>query len=101
MRFLVAAALCVAMIVPAKAADVSVKLADGTQNAIIQLPAVFDQCVAGLTIRGDASVCKNLATFLVGMSNEVKSAQAEAVAKAAADKATADKAAAPATPPAN
>jgi hypothetical protein len=80
---------------PVQAADVSVKLADGTQGAIIQLPSVFDQCIAGLTLRGDAAVCKNIASFLVGMSNEVKSAQAEA-AKAIADKAAADKAAEPA-----
>lgn len=77
---------------PVRAADVSLKLAEGTQSAIVQLPGVFDQCVAGITIHGDATVCKSVAGFLLGLSNEVRSAQAE-VAKVAADKAAADKAA--------
>jgi hypothetical protein len=92
-----AVAALIVMSAPARAADVSVKLSSDTQNAIVQLPAVLDQCVAGLTMRGDASVCKSISAFLVGMGNEVK-AEAAAADKAAADKAAADKAAAAAPP---
>ena len=75
-----------------RAAELAIKLDDGAQNAVAQLPALLDSCVAGLTIRGDAAVCRSVANFLVALGNEVKSAQSLA-AKAVADKAAADEAA--------
>jgi hypothetical protein len=103
-RILVAAALGLAtlglaMLAPAKADVISVKLSDDTQKALMQLPAVFDQCVAGLTLHGEASACKSMSNFLIGMANEVN-VEATAAAKAKADKAAADKAAAAAPAPA-
>lgn len=76
---------------PVRAAEVTIKLDDGAQNAVAQLPALLDSCVAGLTLRGDGAVCRSVANFLVALGNEVKSAQAIA-AKAAADDAAAKKA---------
>lgn len=98
----VAAIAALALLSPVRAAEVAIKLDDGAQSAVAQLPALLDSCVAGLTIRGDAAVCRSVANFLVALGNEVKSAQAIA-AKAAADdaakKAAADaKAADPANP---
>jgi hypothetical protein len=93
-RFVVAAVAAVALLSsPVRAAEVSIKLDDGAQNAVAQLPALLDSCVAGLTLRGDGAVCRSVAAFLVALGNEVKSAQASA-AKAAADDAAAKKSAA-------
>jgi hypothetical protein len=90
------------MINAAHATDVTLKLSPDTQNSIAQLPAFLDQCVASLTMRGDATACKSISAFLVGMGNQVKlEAQVEAKAeaeKAAADKVAADKAAASVPP---
>jgi hypothetical protein len=84
------------LLAPAHATDITVKLSPDTQNAIVQLPALLDQCTAGMAMRGDAQTCKSISNFLIGMGNEVK-VEAQAAAKAESDKAAADKAAA-ATP---
>lgn len=89
---IVAACAAVLLLSPAHAGEVSVKLDDSGQNAVGQLPTLLDQCVAGLTIRGDGSVCRTVGALLVGLVNEMRTAQT-AAAKAAADKATADEAA--------
>ena len=104
MKSFVVAAIAAAALAssPVRAAEVAIKLDDGAQNAVAQLPALLDSCVAGLTIRGDAAVCRSVANFLVALGNEVKSAQAaaaKAVADDAAKKAAADKAASDAAAP--
>jgi hypothetical protein len=76
--------------IPASAAEITFKLDDSTQNAVLQLPALLDQCVAGVTMRGDATVCKSISTFLQSVGVEIRKEQ---IARAAADKAAADEAA--------
>lgn len=90
-RFLAALAAAAMFATPALATDITVKLSPDTQNAIVQLPALLDQCIAGMAMRGDAATCKSISNFLVGMGNEVK-IEAQAAAKAEADKAAAAKA---------
>ena len=85
----------------ARAAEISLKLDDGAQNAVSQLPALLDQCVSGVMVHGDAAVCRTVSNFLAALGSEVKSAQAAAAKKAASDKAAADEAAKAASPPAN
>jgi hypothetical protein len=86
-RFAFAAIAALSMLAaPARATDITVKLSPETQNAIVQLPALLDQCIAGMAMRGDAVTCKSISNFLIGMGNEVK-VQAQAAAKAEADKA--------------
>jgi hypothetical protein len=93
----VAVAVAAALLSQADASEVSLKLDDSAQNALAQLPTLLDSCVAGLTIRGDGSVCRSVGALLVGLGNEVRNAQAAAAAKAAADAAA--KKPADATPP--
>jgi len=83
----------------ARADEVSLKIDDGGQAAVMQMPALLDSCVAGVMMRGDAMVCKGVSNFLTAFGNDVKRAQA--AAKAASDKAAADEAAKAAPPPAN
>jgi hypothetical protein len=105
--FAVAAlAAAVALASPSvRCAEIAIRLDDGAQNAVAQLPSLLDSCVAGLTLRGDAAVCRSVANFLVALGNEVKSAQTvaskaadDAAKKAAADKAASDVAPATAAP---
>jgi hypothetical protein len=98
MRIAIAALAAVLITTPATATEVSLKLDDGAQNAVSQLPTLLDQCVSGVTVHGDATVCRTVSNFLAALGNEVKSAQA-AAAKAAADKAAADEAAKKAAAP--
>jgi hypothetical protein len=95
--FILAVAVAAALSSPTCAADVSLKLDDSAQSAVAQLPALLDQCVAGVTIRGDGSVCRSVSSFLVALGNEVRTAQA-AAAKAAADDAANKAAEKPAKP---
>lgn len=81
-------AAALAFAAPVRATDITVKLSPDTQNAIVQLPALLDQCIAGMAMRGDAATCKSISNFLIGMGNEVK-VEAQAAAKAEADKAAA------------
>lgn len=85
MRTVIAAALIAASVVAAKADEVSIKLGDAAQSAVGQLPAILDQCVSGVMVRGDAAQCKVLSGFLTGLGNEVKVSQA-AAKKAAEEK---------------
>jgi hypothetical protein len=89
MRTIMAVTVGAAMLLPitARAGEVQLKLDDAAQNAVAQLPALLDQCVSGVAMRGDTSICRNVANFLVALGNEVKVQQA-AVAKAAADEGT-------------
>lgn len=74
----------------ALARDVSITLPDTAQQATRNLPAALDQCIAGMTLRGDSSVCKTVSNFLGVLASEVGTAQAKAdaddKAKAEADK---------------
>lgn len=95
MKIEIAAALAALVVLssPVRAGEITLKLDDNAQNAVGQLPGLLDQCVAGVTMRADASVCRSVSTFLTAMVNEVKTTQA-ASEKAAADEAakkTADK----------
>lgn len=94
MRLIVAAAAA-ALLIPAAAiaGEISVKLDDAAQNAVAQLPALLDQCVAGITMRGDPAVCRSVSNFLVALGNETRTAAKAAADEAAADKAAADEAA--------
>jgi hypothetical protein len=67
------------------AGEVSLKLDDSAQSAIGQLPALLDQCVAGITVHGDASVCRNVSNFLTALTNEVRATQAKKASEAAAE----------------
>lgn len=84
-RILVLAAALI--VTPALATEVSIKMEDAAQNVMLQLPSLLDQCVSGLTLRGDATVCKGVANVLNALSNDTRAAQA--AAKAAADAKTA------------
>jgi hypothetical protein len=91
---LLAIALCAAGLfagsaITANAKDISITLVDQAQQATHNLPAVFDQCIAGVTLRNDATTCKAVGQFLADLSNVVTTVQAKA---AEADKAEADKA---------
>jgi hypothetical protein len=97
---LLAAALALSAALPASAAEITFRLDDSTQNAILQLPGALDNCVSGLTMRSDPTVCRSISQFLQSVAGEVKNTQAVA-AKEAAEKAEAAKAApAPAQAPA-
>lgn len=76
----------------ASATEVSLKLDDGAQNAVAQLPSLLDQCVSSIMLRGDSTVCKSVSNFLISLANETRSVavKAAADAKVAADKAAAD-----------
>jgi hypothetical protein len=74
----------------ASATEVSLKLDDNAQNAVGQLPALLDQCVSGVTVHGDAAVCRTVSNFLVALGNEVRTAQATAAKIAADEKAKAE-----------
>lgn len=89
----VSAALAAGLLVltPARAAEVSIAFDDNAQQSAFQLPVLLDQCVAGVTMRSDASVCKSVAGALNGLAIMVKTAQAKAAEKADADKAKAEK----------
>lgn len=75
----IAAGLAIAVLLaaPARAAEITFKLDDSTQATIIQLPAALDQCVAGMTMRADASICRSISQFLQSVVVELKNSQAE------------------------
>lgn len=81
-----------ALVMPVRATEIALKLDDGTQNAVLQLPALLDQCVSGMTMRADASVCRSISQFLQSVAGEVRNTQT-AVAKKAAEEAAAKEAA--------
>jgi hypothetical protein len=81
LRLLVALAFVVISL-PVRAADVSLKFDDNLQRAVSNLPAVFDQCVAALTLRGDANLCRSISILLTGISGEIRNQQ-ELAAKTA------------------
>lgn len=87
MKILSSVAIAAALIAsPVCASDVSLKFDDNLQRAVSNLPAVFDQCVAALTLRGDAALCRSISILLTGISGEIKNQQAVA-AKTADDEA--------------
>ena len=100
MKSILAAAIAAAVLIasPVRASEITFKLDDSTQNAIGQLPTLLDSCVAGMTMRADASVCRSISQFLQSVATEVKNTQV-AQAKAEAAKAEAAKAAAAAPAP--
>jgi hypothetical protein len=98
MRAMTVAFLALMVSAAAHAGEVSLKFEDSAQSAILQLPGQLDNCVAGLTIRGDATGCRAVSNFLTAIGNEIRTAQS-AAAKAAADKAVADEAAKKTTTP--
>lgn len=93
-RILLVAVASLALCSTALARDVSINLPVDAQQATRNLPGAFDQCIAGVTLRNDAAVCKTVANFLGALANEVTSAQAKAdaedKAKAEAEKKKAD-----------
>jgi hypothetical protein len=93
MRKMTVAALALSLASPASSAEILIKLDDGAQNAVVQLPALLDQCVSGVMLRGDATTCKGLSNFLVLLGNVTKNSQAAAAKSEAEAKAVADKAA--------
>ncbi len=92
MRTIAALALAISLSFSATAAEVSVKLDDSAQSAVAQLPGLLDQCVSGVMLRGDATICKSISNFLLAFVNETKTAQAATAAKAAVDTRAADEA---------
>jgi hypothetical protein len=68
---------------PAMAAEVTVKISDVDQQAFGNLPVAVDQCVAGLTLRGDAQVCKLIAQFAAEFGAKVEAAAPPAAAEPA------------------
>lgn len=98
----IVAALSLQVVPPAagQASEIAVKLDGNAQNAVAQLPALLDSCVAGVMMRGDSAVCRTLSNFLAAFGNEVRSAQAAAT-KAEADEAAKKAAEKPADKPAD
>jgi hypothetical protein len=84
MRTILAFALAASLTTAASAAEVSIKLDDAAQNAVGQLPTLLDQCVSGVMLRGDSTVCKSISNFLIALNNETRTAAAKAVADAKA-----------------
>jgi hypothetical protein len=80
-----------ALLVPgyAHASDISLPLNDTSQQAIGKLPGVLDQCVAGITVRGDPAACRLLGNLLNGLASDVQQAAAKADADAKAGAAAA------------
>lgn len=102
MRLLLAAALAASFIAaPSRAVEISLKLDDGAQSALAQLPAMLDSCVAALALRNEPASCRQMSVVMAALSNELRNAHA-AAAKAAAEesakKVAEDAAKAPAIP---
>jgi hypothetical protein len=87
-KLILAIALALPIAPAAMARDVSLPLNDAAQNLLTQLPTALDQCIAGVTLRGDPSICRSVSTVLSSLSAEVVKAQhaADEAAKAEAVK---------------
>lgn len=59
---------------PAMAGEITVKVSDADQQAFGNLPGAVDACVAGLQLRGDAQMCRAIATFAGEFGAKVKAA---------------------------
>ncbi len=77
-RVALASYLVLAMSAPAVAAPVPMQLSDEDQASWGLIGTLFDQCVASSTLRGDASMCRNIASYLAGFAQKVQAAKAEA-----------------------
>ena len=86
-KLLLIACATAAVMAPAQARDLSITLPNDAQQASRNLPAAFDQCIAGATLRGEMTTCKLVSTFIGALSTEVANAQAKADAE---DKAKAE-----------
>lgn len=58
----------------AMAAEITVKVTDQDQQNFTALSGAVDQCVAGVTMRGDAQACKLIAQFATEFGAKVKAA---------------------------
>lgn len=68
------AALFVVLVAQARSAEITVKVTDQDQQNFTALPGAVDQCVAGVTMRGDAAACKLIAQFATEFAAKVKAA---------------------------
>jgi len=62
------------MAFPAFAGEITLKVSDEDQKAFSNLPGAVDQCVAGLQLRGDASMCRLISQFAGEFGAKVKAA---------------------------
>jgi hypothetical protein len=56
------------------AAEITLKVSEADQAALGMLPGAVDACVAGLQLRGDAQMCKAIATFATDFVAKVRAA---------------------------
>lgn len=82
MRLITAAALLI-VATPAFAKDVTLTITDDDQKNWTAIAPVFDQCVAGSSLRGDASACRNIAAFLNSFSGRIAAEAAKPESKPA------------------
>lgn len=74
-------AMAIILAAPACANDLSLRLNDSQQQDIVSLPALMDQCVAGVMMHGDANMCRNISGFLTSLAASVRQAADKAVAE--------------------
>ena len=78
MRFLIAAALCVAVCIPAYAKDITLTLDDAKQQSITAAAAMMSLCIGDLTLYRSTQNCEAVAQALRGMAGFVSAAKVEA-----------------------
>lgn len=75
MRLILAIIIAAVAVTAASAGDITLSLNDSSQLAVLNSPAVLDQCVAGVQLRSDIRSCQALARFVAALAAMVRQSQ--------------------------